>query len=226
MTTQPTTAPERPMTVEEARGYIALAQGSSPGEWRVGRQAAPRILYEVVTLDPESGEVIAEDLWLADAELVAAAPGAIQRLATAWLAEEQQLAEASRTEESLRETMSIYLEMLERERASTAEARQQLAEAKRTEASLRESFAIIKVIHEETLGQYHLDNERLKEDVRNWRGQVHMSEETVSQVLEKLAEARAEVERLQTILRRCTDVGCRWAGGEAAGLDKPEEAGR
>ena len=92
-------------------------------------------------------------------------------------------------------------------------ARAWLAEHTRYEASqdaLREVMGELRQVCE-ILGGPHFTESGI--DLAREAAQMH----------EQIAE---ENERLQTILRRCTDVGCRWAGGEAAGLDKPEEAGR
>ena len=187
-------------TADEAQAYIALGEKATPGPLKTEDWEQCWAIY---VADNRGSCALAEVYAEADARFFAASRTAGPRFARAWLAEH---------------------ERAEGAQASERDACFFLHHAQLANESFRSELAEAKIIHEETLGKHHLDNERLTRDVKNWRDQVRMSEETVSQGLEKLAEARVEVERLQTILRRCTDVGCRWAGGEAAGLDKPEEA--
>ena len=190
-------------TAEEAQAYIALGEKATPGPLKTEDWEQCWAIYVADYVADERGScALAEVYTEADARFFAASRTAGPRLAHAWLAEHERAEGAQASERDARF-------FLRHERHANDAFRSELAEAK--------------IIHEETLGKHHLDNERLTRDVKNWRDQVRMSEETVSQGLEKLAEARAEVERLQTILRRCTDVGCRWAGSETAGLDKQEE---
>mgnify|MGYP001604598662 FL=1 len=89
---------ERPMTAEEAQGYIELAEAATAGEWDSEWSSAPSSgdgdVGWIYRRDDPSGPTVAEAYTEADGKLIAVARVALPRLARAWLAEHKQVAEA------------------------------------------------------------------------------------------------------------------------------------